>query len=112
MATITLIDLLWLAMAVYFGVHWSYVAIMAAKAKRAQLTPYWYAVLTPLIVIGFVLDILFNLTFGLMFLEKPRWELMFSSRVQRHYRHSTGWRKRLAVFWARNLNVFDDHIKE
>lgn len=38
-------------------------------------------------------------------------ELLFSSRVQRHVRKSGGWRLGLATFWARNLNVFDDHIR-
>lgn len=108
----TLLDLLTAVLVVWLGVHWSYVAIMAAKASRSILTPYWYVMLVPLVLVGFVLDIVFNLTFGWMFLERPH-ELMFSSRVQRHFRQSVGWRKRLAIFWARNLNVFDaGHIKE
>ena len=96
------------AVVLFFAVHWSYVAIMAAK--RVQMTAYWRVILYPLAAFGLALDVAFNLTFGtVMFVELPR-EWLFSHRVQRHVT-SDGWRLSLALFFAKQLNVFDDHIK-
>lgn len=96
----------------YLGVHWAYVAIMAARAvlERDELTVYWWVLLLPLAVLGFVMDFAFNVLIGTaVFLEPPK-ELLFSSRVQRHVDESNGWRLHVALFFARQLNVFDDHI--
>ena len=102
------------AVAVWFGVHWSYVAVVHAKAvfARQGLSLYWKVHIFPLAAIGIVLDLLFNVVFGtLMFRELPK-ELLFSSRVQRHVRNGPSKRFGLAMFWARQLNTFDpDHIK-
>jgi hypothetical protein len=99
-------------MALFMGVHWCYVLVMAAKAARdaGKLTPYWKAILCLPAITGLVLDFAFNYSFGWMFAAKPR-RYLFSNTVQYHYRHSSGWRLWLATFWARNLNVFDDHIR-
>lgn len=104
------------AVAVWFSVHWLYALTMGAKAAAdaGKLTKYWTVMLLPAAALGVVLDFAFQFTFGwVMFLETPfRGGLMFSGRVQHHYRNSDGWRKRLAQFWARNLNVFDPtHIE-
>lgn len=103
------------AVAVWLGVHWSYLAVMHAKAvfERQGLSLYWKVHILPLAVVGLGLDLLFNVVFGtLMFRELPH-ELLFSSRVQRHVRRQPAdWRRDLAMFWARALNTFDaDHIK-
>jgi hypothetical protein len=91
----------------WFGVHWAFVAVMHAKAVRAQLSLYWKVMIYPLAAIGLVLDVAFNVVFGsLMFLELPR-ELLFTSRCKRHFRGSTGRRQRLAAWWGRQLNAFD-----
>lgn len=100
----------------WFTVHWAYVLVMAAKAalESGRLTLYWKVMLLPAAVLGGVLDFAFQFTFGwLMFAETPfRGGAFFSGRVQHHYRNSDGWRRALAGFWARNLNVFDSgHIK-
>jgi hypothetical protein len=96
----------------FFGVHWAYVIAMAAKSARdsGKLTRYWSVILLPPVAFGLVLDLLFNYSFGWMFWAKPR-SFLFSSTVQYHNRHSDGWRLWLAQFWARTLNVFDDHIR-
>jgi hypothetical protein len=93
---------------VWFGVHWSFVAIMHAKSARDRLSRYWKVMLWPLVVIGLALDVAFNVVFGsLMFLELPR-ELLFTSRCQRHAHKGS----RLALWWAKQLNAFDPgHIK-
>lgn len=97
-----------LAAALWCGALWLYVLVMAAKSARdrGQLTRFWRLHLAPLVLAALVVDVAFNLVFGPMFLELPR-EVLFSSRVERHYRGSSGWRLILATFWARNLNVFD-----
>ena len=99
----------------WLGVHWTYVIAMAAKNAlgAGKLTLYWRVMLYPAAVLGVLLDFVFQLTFGwVMFLETlKRGGWLFSGRVQHHFLHSDGWRKKLAIFWARNLNVFDpDHI--
>jgi uncharacterized protein (DUF2062 family) len=92
------------AAGLWLGVHYAFVAIMAAK--RLELTRYWKVMLFPLAVVGLVLDVLFNLTFGsVMYLELPR-ELLFTKRCQRHIKGS-GSRQRMAAFWQRQLNLFD-----
>lgn len=92
------------AVVLFFSVHWAYVAIMAAR--KVELTLYWKVVLYPLGVIGLVLDVAFNLTFGtLMYRELPR-ELLFTARCKRHKR-GDGWRKQLAEWFCANLNIFD-----
>lgn len=102
--------LLWAAV-LWFGVHWAYVLVMAAKAalERGELTRYWIVNLLPTAIVGYLLDFAFQFTFGwVMFAETPfRGGLMFSGRVQYHYRYGNGWRRRFAAFWARNLNVME-----
>ena len=105
----------WLAVSVvglYLSVHWAYVLVMSAKAaiEKGTLTLYWKVMLAPAAAIGLVLDLVFNYTFGFMFGAWPK-PYLFSSTVQYWYRNGDGWRLRLAKFWARNLNVFDDHIR-
>lgn len=100
--------ILLVAIAIWLGVHWAYVAVMHAKAvhERGELTIYWRVMLLPLAVVGLLLDVAFNLTFGtLMFRELPR-ELLFTARCQRHVR-GVGRRRPLALWWARQLNQFD-----
>lgn len=93
--------------AVWFGVHWTYVAVMHAKAARPRLTLYWKVMLFPLAVTGLLLDVAFNATFGsLMYREFPR-ELLFTARCKRHFHGEDGSRRRMAAWWARQLNQFD-----
>lgn len=96
----------------YFALHWAYVIAMATEAayEAGRLTPYWRVILFPVLVFGVLLDFVFNYTLGFMFLAKPA-PYLFSQTVQHHVDHSEGWRLWLAAFWARTLNVFDDHVK-
>lgn len=98
----------------WLGVVWAFVAVMHGKARMesGDLTLFWKVHLFPLAAVGVVLDCAFNVTFGTaMFLELPR-ELLFSSRVQRHFRRSHDWRFSLAQFWAKQLNQMDPgHIR-
>jgi hypothetical protein len=91
----------------WFFLNWAYIALMHVRKVRPQLTLYWKVMLYTLLVPAYVADVLVNLTFGtIMFREIPR-EFLFSSRVQRHYDAGNP----LAVWWAKQLNVFDNHIK-
>lgn len=98
--------------AIFLGVHWLYPLAMTAKHayRDGRITKYWLVILALPIALGVVLDFAFNYTFGFMFLAKPR-PVLFSGTVQYHYRNSDGWRLSLALFWANQLNVFDEHIK-
>ena len=100
------------AAGLFLGVHWAYVLVIGAKTalKTGKLTLYWKVILALPAGAGLLLDFAFNYTFGFMFLAKPR-RYLFSQTVQHHYSYSDGWRKRLAGFWAKQLNVFDEHIK-
>jgi hypothetical protein len=102
------------AAALWFGVTGIYVLVMHAKSLRETggLSTFWMVNILPWAVVGLLLDVAFNVTFGtLMFRELPR-ELLFTSRVQRHYM-TDGSRGRMAAFWARQLNQIDaTHIHE
>lgn len=102
------------AAAIWFGVTGIYVLVMHAKSLRETggLSTFWMVNILPWAIVGLLLDVVFNLIFGtVMFREFPR-ELLFTSRVQRHYR-TEGSRGRMAEFWARQLNQIDaTHIHE
>lgn len=104
-----------------FAVAWftlagAFVLVMHAKKLRDEgnLTLFWKVNIAPWAVAGSVLDIAFNVLVGwIVFAESPvPREVMFSSRVKRHYRESDGWRWHVAAWWARQLNSIDPgHIK-
>lgn len=100
-----------LAAGLWFSVHTLYVVATSAKSayEAGTLTLYWKVMLLPAALLGVALDFVFQFTFGwLMFLETPfRGGALFSGRVKHHFRYGDGWRLKLAVFFARNLNVFD-----
>jgi len=89
------------------------VLVTHAKKLREQgnLNLFWTVCVAPWAVLGLVLDVAFQMTFGFMFLEPPR-EILFSGRVQRIVRTGSGWRLKLAAFWMRQLNAIDaEHIR-
>ncbi len=94
----------------YFVLMGSYVLVMHAKRVQdegGKLSLFWKVNILPWAVIGLALDVAFNLVAGtLMFAEVPR-EWLFTSRAERHFRHSDGWRLKLAQWWAVTLNTFD-----
>ncbi len=113
---------------IWLGVMVLFIVVMHAKVIVAEqeLTLFWKVHLYPLAAVGILLDWVFNWSFGVvMFAELPpiTWEpvgrfslpipeLLFSSRVGRHVEHSSGWRLKLALFWARQLNQIDPgHIR-
>ena len=87
-----------------------YLAVMNLKrardAKNITRTALCFGY--PVLIVGYALDILVNLTImSIMFLELPH-ETTMTSRVKRHLYHSTGWRETLAAWFCFNLlNAFD-----
>lgn len=92
-----------------------YLAVMSLKrAKDAGILTRTAAVFGyPVLYIGLLLDMLVNvLVMTLVLLEWPR-ELLVTSRLQRHNRYDTGWRKNFASWAAPLLDPFDpsgEHI--
>jgi len=98
---------------IYFGTIWAYPAVMHAKVllEQGKLSTWWKIHLLPLGIIGFALDIVFNLTLGTFFFKERPKELLFSKRVQRQLKQ--GPRRTVARRWANRLNLFDPgHIRE
>lgn len=94
----------------WFVLMGSYVIVMHAKRVQdegGKLSPLWLISIVPWAVIGLALDVAFNLVAGtIMFVELPR-EWLFTTRAERHFRNSDGWRLKLAQWWAVTLNTFD-----
>lgn len=86
-----------------------YVAVMALKRARdaGTLSRIAYALGVPILVIGYALDFLVNVTVcTVLFLESPR-ETTVTARLKRH-KYATGWRGRVARWVAAHLlDAFD-----
>jgi hypothetical protein len=92
----------------FMYVTWLYfLAVMNLDRKKDELTLPAKVFAWPIFIVGFALDVSFNLTVGtLSFLELPH-ELTFSERCSRHINES-GWRGDVARWWCDNyLNPFD-----
>jgi hypothetical protein len=93
-----------------------YLAIMNLKNARddGKITKIVYGVALPIETIGYLIDFYFNVVpFSIIFLEPPQ-EWVVTARLQRHVSHSTGWRNKVALWFANNLlNPFsrEPHIK-
>ena len=99
-----------------FYVLWIlYLAVMNLKGARDKglLTPLTKALGMPILFIGYLLDALLNfVVMTIILLEIPQ-ETTVSSRLKRHNKESTGWRKAVALWFEPILDPFDpdgDHI--
>ena len=92
-----------------------FLAAMNLKRVRdaGALHPAALALGTPILLVGWLLDLLVNATvMTLLLAELPR-ETTVTARLKRHNRQTTGWRKKVAVFFEPLLDPFDpsgDHI--
>ena len=92
-----------------------FLAVMhLAKAKKAGALTRTAVVLgMPVLVVGFLLDFLLNVTvMSLVLLELPQ-ELTVSARLKRHHAESSGWRLAVALWFEPLLDPYDpdgDHI--
>ena len=91
-----------------------YLAIMALKRAKdeGKLSKAAFSFGVTLLVPAYLMDVLGNITIcTVLFLDLPR-EALITSRVQRYVDGKDGWRRNLAIWFARHLlNPFDaDHI--
>lgn len=92
-----------------------FLAVMSlARAKDAgQLTTTAKVLGYPVLIVGYVLDCFVNMTvMTVLLLEIPQ-ETTVTSRLSRHNRESTGWRKAVALWAEPLLDPYDpsgDHI--
>lgn len=92
-----------------------FLAVMSlARAKDAgQLTTTAKVLGYPVLIVGYVLDCFVNTTvMTVLLLEIPQ-ETTVTSRLKRHNRESTGWRKAIATWAEPLLDPYDpsgDHI--
>lgn len=95
---------------VLFCMTWIfYLAFMNLKDNRDKLTPGLKKIMTPWLVVGLALDVVFNVIYGtIVFRELPR-ELLFTSRCQRHLKKSSGRKLRVATWHCiRLLDPFEE----
>ena len=95
---------------IWFYVLWIlYLGVMQLKRARDNGTLSKAALVMgyPLVIIGYLLDILFNWVIGtILFLELPK-NGVFTSHLNRHYLKDT-WRGKIATWICRELlNTFD-----
>lgn len=87
-----------------------YVLVMgiyrAHLAKR--LTPVALALSLPFVALGYVMDVLANITIAsVVFIELPQ-ETLVTDRLKRHIDHGNGWRQALASYVCDHmLDMFD-----
>ena len=103
------------ALAVTYLLYVFYGCVMNVKRVRdmGKLTPIGYAFGYPTLLIGYALDVLCNVfVMTIVFAELPR-ETTVTARMKRHNRTSTGWRRRIVLFFEPLLDPLDpsgDHI--
>ena len=86
-----------------------YIAVMGLKRVRdtVGLSPWALRFGYPILIVGYVLDVLVNwFVFTVVMLEIPK-ELTVSSRLKRHNQESTGWRLAVVKFFEPLLDPFD-----
>ena len=92
-----------------------YLAVMnLARAKRNGLLNKTALVLgTPLLVVGYLVDFMMNVTvMTVVLLEWPK-ETTVTARLKRHNKESTGWRLAIVKWFEPILDPYDpsgDHI--
>lgn len=85
---------------------------LAEMRDRGDLNLFWKVNGAPFVLAGWLLDVGFNFTAGVLMFADPTWaDITFSSRVEREANGVPGWRRALARWWARQLNrVRKGHI--
>lgn len=74
---------------------------------RGEMDSFMLYCYAPLIVVFLHFDFAFNQIFGTIFYREPPREFLYTTRTQRHFDKSKGFRKSVATIWARRLNVID-----
>jgi len=99
-----------------FYVLWVlFLSVMAlSRAKKAGLLSKTALVMgTPVLLVGYLLDFLMNVTvMSLVLLEFPK-ETTVTRRLKRHHKESTGWRLAVVLWFEPLLDPYDpsgDHV--
>jgi len=92
-----------------------YLAVMNLKRNRDKATKTTWIMAFPVLIVGVIIDILFNWVIGsVIFLEFPR-ETVFTARLSRHSGCGT-WRAKIAEWFCKHfLDAFDpsgNHCKK
>jgi len=92
-----------------------FICVMGLKRvnEAGKLTTMGKVLGYPVLFIGLLLDLFVNVTvMTILLLEMPQ-EITVTSRLKRHNKESSGWRKAVAVWFEPILDPFDpegDHI--
>ena len=83
-----------------------YLAVMSL-ARHEKYNLFQKIIFYPIVVIGLVVDVLFQISVGtVLFLEEPK-DWLFTARLIRHVKKDN-WRGKLARFMCKNLlDLFD-----
>jgi len=101
-----------IALAIFVGLtqFWVlYLSVMNLKRNRAKLTTTAKVFAYPMIAVGLVIDVSFNLTIGaILFLELPQFDrLLFTDRLSYHI-NDNNWRASISKWFCSNfLSPFD-----
>lgn len=93
-----------------YGLWILYLAIMALySARESKSLTAWAARLAyPILMLGYLVDFLVNVTLlSVIMLEVPQ-ELLVTSRLTRHINDESSWRKSVATWICQNLLDFAD----
>lgn len=92
-----------------YGLWVFYLAVMNLKRVRdaGKLSPWALRFGYPVLLLGYVLDVLVNwFVVTLLLLEFPQ-ETTVTARLKRHNKDSDGWRKAVVQFFEPLLDPFD-----
>ena len=104
-----MVNYLLIALGATYALWVFYIAVMGLKRVRdtVGLSPWALRFGYPILIVGYVLDVLVNwFVFTVVMLEIPK-ELTVSSRLKRHNQESTGWRLAVVKFIEPLLDPFD-----
>jgi uncharacterized membrane protein YhaH (DUF805 family) len=104
-----MITLIALVFAVSYALWIFYLAVMNLKRVRdaGKLGTVAKVFGYPVLLVGYVLDVLVNVTLmTVLFLEIPR-ETTVTARLKRHNRTGSGWRQRLAAWFEPLIDPYD-----
>lgn len=93
MTGVILVVWLWCLYALYALVMGVYRAHLAQRLSRVA-----YALLAPFVALGFVVDVLTNITIATIAFAEPPRELLLTTRLQRYISDGTGWRRTVAAW--------------
>lgn len=79
-----------------------YLAIMNLAQNQHELTPFSRAIAYPVLAVGIVFDVAFNLIVGTVVFVEPPMQFLFTDRCKKHIDKLT-WRGDVARWFCRNL---------